>query len=71
MPCFDPEGVIFITNKWDTIQRSDGDSNDSSDEDNETQTWEAVKSDIKIKWPSVREDNIFRINLIHVIMFFY
>ncbi|XP_062586980.1 uncharacterized protein in xynA 3'region-like [Saccostrea cucullata] len=66
MPCFDPREVIFITNKWDTIAR-DGDSDeDSSDEDQEEKTWIELKQDIKNIWPSVKEENIFKMNLKHM-----
>lgn len=59
MPCFDPRNVIFITNKWDTLYSED----DSSDEDEETKTWITLKADIKRRWPSVREELIFKMNL--------
>lgn len=59
MPCFDPRNVIFITNKWDTLYSED----DSSDEDEETKTWTTLKTDIKRRWPSVREELIFKMNL--------
>lgn len=64
MPCFNPENVIFITNKWDTIFSED----DSSDEDEETKTWNTLKTDIKRRWPSVREEHIFKMNLKDVII---
>lgn len=59
MPCFDPRNAIFITNKWDTLYSED----DSSDEDEETKTWNTLKSDIKNRWPSVRDELIFKMNL--------
>lgn len=59
MPCFDPRNVIFITNKWDTLYTED----DSSDEDEETKSWNTMKTDIKRRWPSVREEVIFKMNL--------
>lgn len=65
MPCFHPENVIFITNKWDTIVH---DEDDSSDEDEETKTWNALKDNIKRRWPSVREELIFKMNLRDVII---
>lgn len=65
MPCFDPRNVIFITNKWDTLFSED----DSSDEDEETKTWNTLKSDIKRRWPSVREELIFKMNLKDVNIF--
>lgn len=64
MPCFHQQNVIFITNKWDTLYSED----DSSDEDEETKTWNTLKTDIKNSWPSVREELIFKMNLKDVII---
>lgn len=64
MPCFDPQDVIFITNKWDTIEsNADGSDENSSDDDDVTKTWEALKATIKQNWPTVREENIYKMNL--------
>lgn len=63
MSCFDLEDVIFVTNKWDTIPK-----NDDSSEDDETYTWKTLESDIKRRWPFVKEENIFRMNLVEVIL---
>ncbi|XP_062580373.1 uncharacterized protein LOC134242307 [Saccostrea cucullata] len=63
MPCFDPSSVIFITNKWDSIKQ---DPDDSDEEDDATQTWENVTDSIFTMWPSVRKENIFKLNLIDV-----
>lgn len=65
MPCFNPENVIFITNKWDTVAN---DEEDSSDKDKETKTWDILKDNIKRRWPSVKEEFIFRMNLREVII---
>lgn len=65
MPCFDLRNVIFITNKWDTLYSEDY----SSDEDEETKTWNTLKFDIKNRWPSVREELIFKMNLKDVIIY--
>lgn len=65
MPCFNPENVIFITNKWDTIAN---DEEDSSDEDEETKTWNTLRDNIKRRWPSVKEEFIFKMNLREVII---
>lgn len=62
MPCFNPEDVIFITNKWDSLNINDN-GEDSSDDDEETTVWEKIKSTLKEKWPSLKEENIFRMNL--------
>lgn len=64
MPCFDPQDVIFITNKWDTIEsNAEGSDENSSDDDDVTKTWEALKATIKQNWPSVKEKNIYKMNL--------
>lgn len=47
MPCFSPEDVIFITNKWDSLNNDE----DSSDEDEENKVWENTKSTIKKNGP--------------------
>lgn len=62
MPCFDPENVIFITNKWDSI-RSQLDV-----EREKEKVWENIKKDIKRKWKYVKEEHIFRMNCIDVSM---
>lgn len=64
MPCFECDNVIFITNKWDTIFSE----YDSSEEDEETKTWKKLQSEIKERWPLVKEENIFKLNLkdVHV-----
>ncbi|XP_062577860.1 uncharacterized protein LOC134239723 isoform X1 [Saccostrea cucullata] len=63
MPCFDQRSVIFITNKWDSIKK---DPEDSSDEDEVEKTWKKLSERIKRHWPSVRKENIFRMNLTDV-----
>uniref|UniRef100_A0A8W8NVF6 Dynamin N-terminal domain-containing protein n=1 Tax=Magallana gigas TaxID=29159 RepID=A0A8W8NVF6_MAGGI len=64
MPCFDPQDVIFITNKWDTIEsNAEGSDENSSDDDDVTKTWEALKATIKQNWPTVKEENIYKMNL--------
>lgn len=60
MICFDPEDVIFITNKWDSVK-----SQLDVEEEKEL-LWEKLKKDIKSKWPFVREEHIFRMNTIEV-----
>lgn len=58
MPCFDPEDVIFITNKWDTIHNEDGDL-----EGEISRTWEAFLVNVRRTWRSVKRENIFRMSL--------
>lgn len=65
MPCFDPEDVIFITNKWDTIYHDDDLEGEIS------RTWESFLSKIKQIWPSVKQENIFRMNLRDVTIYFH
>lgn len=69
MPCFDPQDVIFVTNKWDQIKHNaEGSDENSSDEDDVTKTWEALKADIKKNWPFVKDENIFKMSLKEVSM---
>lgn len=65
MPCFNKENVIFITNKWDNIVNEE---DDSSEEDEETKTWNTLKDNIKQRWPPVKEELIFKMNLRDVII---
>lgn len=60
MPCFDPEDVIFITNKWVSI-RSQFDVEKEREE-----LWEKIKIDLKKKWPNVKDSHIFRMNFLDV-----
>eukprot|EP00105_Crassostrea_gigas_P032554 XP_011455599.1 PREDICTED: uncharacterized protein LOC105348040 [Crassostrea gigas] len=66
MPCFNPENVVFITNKWDLVQKQI-ESSDEDDSENKREEeigiWENLKKDIKQMWPLVREENIFKMNL--------
>lgn len=67
MPCFDPEDAIFITNKWDSIR-----NDDSQDEnDDKVNTWKTLKSNIQNLWPTVNEENIFRMDLKQVNKWIY
>lgn len=72
MPCFSPENVVFIANKWDLvvkqIEKTDEDSSDSDDED-ESEIWEQIKSDIKQEWPLVTEEHILKMTLKDVTYF--
>lgn len=64
MPCFDSKDVMFVTNKWDTIEsNAEGSDENSSDEDDVTKTWKTLKANIKKHWPSVKEENIYRLSL--------
>lgn len=67
MPCFDPNNVVFITTHWDILQLCSGQNNssdeDSSDEDDVTKAWTNLNLNIRKCWPSVKEEQIFRINL--------
>lgn len=57
---FDAKDAIFLTNKWDTIRC------EVDDEKARDKTWALLKKDIKRAWNAVREENIFRMNLIEV-----
>lgn len=60
--CCEPEDAIFITNKWDAITCE----NKTDLEAEISRTWKEVKSSIQKGWPSVKEENIFRINILEV-----
>ena len=60
MPCFDPRDVIFITNKWDTIPKEES---DSEEEDEETKIWKNIRTEIKARWPAVKEEHIYKMSL--------
>lgn len=72
MPCFNPENVVFITNKWDLVQKQI-ESSDEDDSENKREEeigiWENLKKVIKQMWPLVREENIFKMNLKDVIIY--
>lgn len=74
MPCFSPENVVFITNKWDLvvkqIEKTDEDSCDSDDE-KEDEIWEKLKSDINQEWPFVTETHILKMILKDVMYFIF
>lgn len=61
MPSFDPEDVIFLSNKWDVI------STDPTIQDEKGDLWKSTKLVIKQRWPAAKEENIFRMSLKHVI----
>lgn len=63
MPCFHPESVIFLTNKWDLVELQ------AEDEEEVTQVWERLRSDLQRRWPSVKEEHIFRLNLKEVMLY--
>ena len=63
MPCFDPRDVIFITNKWNTIPKEES---DSEEEDEETKTWKTIRTEIKARWPAVKEEYIYKMSLTEV-----
>lgn len=94
MPCFHPESVIFLVNKWDLVlhQTKDEDDNDDDDDDDDDdedddsdnddddddlnhneaeQIWETLKHNIHQAWPSVKDDNIFRLTLKEVMSYVY
>ncbi|XP_062583224.1 uncharacterized protein LOC134244994, partial [Saccostrea cucullata] len=63
MPCFDPKGVIFITNKWDALQGT----HEDGEEDIRTRTWRHVKKGISDDVGTFKEiqetlDNVIKEN---------
>lgn len=56
MPCFHPENVMFVTNKWKiaAMQTKQAELNNM---------WETLPSKLKDIWPVVNKENIFRIDL--------
>lgn len=73
MPCFNPENVVFVTNKWDLVNKQIDSSDEESSEnegEEEIGIWENLKKDIKQKWPLVREEHIFKMILKDVIIYF-
>lgn len=60
MPCFDPQDVIFITNKWDTI-----DSQYDVEKEKED-LWKKINMVLKKQWSHVKEGNVFRMNITRV-----
>lgn len=73
MPCFNPENVVFVTNKWDLVNKQiDSSDEDSSENEGEEEIgiWENLKKDIKQKWPLGREEHIFKMILKDVIIYF-
>lgn len=95
MPCFHPENVIFLVNKWDLVlhqtddddEDDDDDDEDDDDEDDDSdidddndddfdhneaeKIWETLKFDVHQKWPSVKDENIFRLTLKEVMLYIY
>ncbi|XP_056003569.1 uncharacterized protein LOC125663164 [Ostrea edulis] len=80
MPCFEPDDVLFVINKWNLLQysakseeTSDTASDDSDDEEDEEEPineeeeiWNTIVNKIKAVWPTLTEDQIFRLNLCYV-----
>ncbi|XP_076114880.1 uncharacterized protein LOC143082838 [Mytilus galloprovincialis] len=73
MPCFNTEDVMFLTNKWDSIEkeeyRSPSDDDDEEEEDNvdrenqHDKTFRIINSKLKKGWPHIDPKNIFRISM--------
>ena len=63
MPCFNPKDVIFVINKWDNIRKS---GNKKKNEEYKLEVWKKLKRMIKENWKEVKEENMFRLNLIEV-----
>lgn len=65
MPCFHPESVIFLTNKWDLVALQ------VEEETEMAQVWETLKTGLRKRWPRVREEHIFRLNFKEVMFYNY
>lgn len=65
MPWFKLEDVLFVTNKWDTIRCV------VSDDKKRNSTWETLQKHIKDIWPHLNNKNIFRMNLIEVLINYF
>lgn len=63
MPCFHPESVKFLINKWDLV------ANQVEEEEEMAQVWETLKTGLRKKWPYVKEEHIFRLNLKEVMFY--
>ena len=63
MPCFDPEDVIFVTNKWDDIKEEESDSDEEPPAD---KIWREFLLNVEQEWPCVKKRNIFRMNILEV-----
>lgn len=68
---FDPEDIIFITNKWDHLSMHDDSSDEDEDEYEDVLIWNSFKSALRKIWPHVKEKNIFRMNILDVITNLY
>lgn len=62
MPRFKFDDVLFVTNKWDTIRCA------VSDDEKRNSTWKTLQKNLKDIWPSLNDKNIFRMNLIEVLI---
>lgn len=63
MPCFHPESVKFLKTKWDLV------ANQVEEEEEMAQVWETLKTGLRKKWPYVKEEHIFRLNLKEVMFY--
>lgn len=58
MPCFDPKEVIFLTNKWDIIEKED-----SVGVNEHEKTWKTIIGKLKNEWTFMNEENVFKVSL--------
>ncbi|XP_076108776.1 bacterial dynamin-like protein [Mytilus galloprovincialis] len=67
MPCFNPEDVMFLTNKWDIIEPKEYSSTDEEDnteiENQHAETFRSINMKLKMGWPHINPKNIFRISI--------
>lgn len=49
---FDPKDIIVIANKWDFVMML---CDEDEDEDEDVFIWNSLKSDLRNRWPNVKE----------------
>ncbi|XP_048750992.2 uncharacterized protein LOC125662713 [Ostrea edulis] len=70
MPCFETDDVLFVINKWNTLHfRASSKSDDSSEDEDERISedeivWNEILTKLKAVWPTLTQDQIFRLNLL-------
>lgn len=65
MPHFNLKDVMFLTNKWDSVE-SDNDSSDDEEEKDEKGkdgTYNYIMKSLSQEWPGVSNDNVFQVSL--------
>lgn len=60
MPCFDPQDVMFLTNKWDSV---DNDSDDEEGESEQDKTMQEIQYKLEKGWGFISPKNLFKVSL--------